>query len=156
VILSPACSGPFHLVSMGGILVHRAFALLLILGLAACGGDDATSPSDLAQLVVLDVVVGDGPVAAVGDVVTVHYVGRFTDGTQFDSSYDRGVPFVFTVGAGQVIPGWDQGVPGMRVGGTRRLTIPPHLAYGSIGSPPTIPPNSTLTFDIELLAIEGK
>jgi FKBP-type peptidyl-prolyl cis-trans isomerase len=136
--------------------VNRAFALLLVLGLAACGGDDATSPSDLAPLVVLDVVVGDGPVAAVGDVVTVHYVGRFTDGTQFDSSYDRGEPFVFTVGAGQVIPGWDQGVPGMRVGGTRRLTIPPRLAYGSAGSPPTIPPDSTLTFDIELLAIEGK
>jgi FKBP-type peptidyl-prolyl cis-trans isomerase len=136
--------------------VNRAFVLLLILGLAACGGDDSTSPSDLPDLVVLDVVVGDGPVAEVGDVVTVDYVGRFTDGTQFDSSYDRGQPFVFTVGAGQVIPGWDQGVAGMRVGGTRRLTVPPHLAYGSAGRPPAIPPNSTLTFDIELLAIEGK
>ena len=136
--------------------MNRAFVLLLILGLAACGGDDSTSPSDLPDLVVLDVVVGDGPVAEVGDVVTVDYVGRFTDGTQFDSSYDRGQPFVFTVGAGQVIPGWDQGVAGMRVGGTRRLTVPPHLAYGSAGRPPAIPPNSTLTFDIELLAIEGK
>ena len=136
--------------------MNRAFVPLLILGLAACGGDDSTSPSDLPDLVVLDVVVGDGPVAEVGDVVTVDYVGRFTDGTQFDSSYDRGQPFVFTVGAGQVIPGWDQGVAGMRVGGTRRLTVPPHLAYGSAGRPPAIPPNSTLTFDIELLAIEGK
>ena len=136
--------------------MNRAFVLLLILGLAACGGDDATSPSELPDLVSLDIVVGDGPVAEVGDVVTVDYVGRFTDGTQFDSSYDRGEPFVFTVGAGQVIPGWDQGVPGMRVGGTRRLTIPSHLAYGSAGRPPTIPPNSSLTFDIELLAIEGK
>ena len=136
--------------------MNRAFVLLLILGLAACGGDDSTSPSDLPDMVVLDVVVGDGPVAEVGDSVAVHYVGRFTDGTQFDSSYDRGVPFRFVVGAGAVIPGWDQGVPGMRVGGTRRLTIPPHLAYGSVGRPPAIPPNSTLTFDIELLAIEGK
>ncbi len=136
--------------------MNRAFVLLLILGLAACGGDDSTSPSDLPDLVVLDVVVGDGPVAEVGDSVVVHYVGRFTDGTQFDSSYDRGEPFRFVVGAGAVIPGWDQGVPGMRVGGTRRLTIPPHLAYGSAGRPPTIPPNSTLTFDIELIEIVGK
>ena len=135
--------------------MNRALLLLLILGLAACGGDDSTSPSDLAQLVVLDVVVGDGPVAAVGDTASVHYIGRFTNGTQFDSSYDRGVPFVFTVGAGQVIAGWDQGVPGMRVGGTRRLTIPPHLAYGSAGAG-AIPPNSTLTFDIELIELPGK
>jgi FKBP-type peptidyl-prolyl cis-trans isomerase len=136
--------------------LNRAFVLLLILGLAACGGDDSTSPSDLPDMVVLDVVVGDGPVAEVGDSVAVHYVGRFTDGTQFDSSYDRGVPFRFVVGAGAVIPGWDQGVPGMRVGGTRRLTIPPHLAYGSAGRPPAIPPNATLTFDIELIEIVGK
>jgi FKBP-type peptidyl-prolyl cis-trans isomerase len=135
--------------------VNRAFALVLILGLAACGGDGATSPADLPSLVVLDVVVGSGPVAEVGDVATVHYAGRFTDGTQFDSSYDRGEPLVFTVGAGRVIAGWDQGVPGMRVGGTRRLTVPPHLAYGSTGRG-AIPPNATLTFDIELLELAGK
>jgi FKBP-type peptidyl-prolyl cis-trans isomerase len=94
-------------------------------------------------------------VAETGDTVTVDYVGRLESGTQFDSSYDRGVPFTFTAGAGRVIPGWDQGVPGMRVGGTRRLTIPPNLGYGlnQVGS---IPPNSTLVFEIELLSIEGK
>jgi FKBP-type peptidyl-prolyl cis-trans isomerase len=136
--------------------LNRALALFVILGLAACGGgNDTTDPTSQAQLVVLDLVVGTGPVAEVGDTVTVHYVGRFTDGTQFDSSYDRGEPYPFTVGAGQVIAGWDQGVPGMRVGGTRRLTIPPHLAYGDLGRG-VIPPDTTLTFDIELLSIEGK
>jgi len=135
--------------------VNRAFALLLILGLAACGGNDTTSPSEQASLVTLDIVVGTGPVAEAGDTVSAHYVGRFTDGTQFDSSYDRGVPFEFVLGAGQVIAGWDQGVPGMRVGGTRRLTIPPHLAYGSAGRG-SIPPNATLTFDIELVEVAGK
>ena len=79
----------------------------------------------------------------------------FTNGTKFDSSYDRGQPFTFRVGAGQVIAGWDQGVPGMKVGGKRRLTIPPDLAYGSSGYG-SIPPNSTLIFDIELLSIAGK
>jgi peptidylprolyl isomerase len=142
---------------MGGSFLNRAFALLLVLGLAACGGDDATSPSDLPPLVVLDLEVGTGPAAEVGDSVAVHYVGRLTDGTQFDSSYDSptGEPFRFLIGAGAVIPGWEQGVPGMRVGGKRRLTIPPHLAYGNrqVGS---IPPNSTLTFDIELVEIVGK
>jgi FKBP-type peptidyl-prolyl cis-trans isomerase len=134
--------------------VHRAFLLVLILGVAACGGDDnTTSPSDQASLVILDIVVGTGPVAAVGDTVRTHYVGRLTDGTQFDTSRG-GEPFEFVLGAGQVIAGWDQGVPGMRVGGTRRLTIPPHLAYGSSGAGP-IPPNSTLTFDIELVEIVG-
>ena len=136
--------------------MNRALALFVILGLAACGGsNDTTNPTEQAPLVVLDLVVGDGPVAATGDTVTVDYAGRFVDGTQFDSSYDRGEPFTFTVGAGQVIPGWDQGIPGMRVGGTRRLTIPPHLAYGSQGRG-SVPPNTTLTFDVELISIDGK
>ena len=135
--------------------MNRALALLLVLGLVSCGGDDSTTPTNLPDLVVQDLVVGDGPVAAVGNSVAVHYVGRLLDGTQFDSSYDRGEPFRFIIGAGAVIPGWEQGVPGMRVGGTRRLTIPPHLAYGAAGRPPAIPPNSTLTFDIELIEIFG-
>jgi FKBP-type peptidyl-prolyl cis-trans isomerase len=103
----------------------------------------------------VDLVTGTGATAASGDTVTVHYVGTFTNGQKFDSSYDRNQPFVFRVGAGQVIAGWDQGVPGMRVGGKRRLTIPPDLAYGSRGQGP-IPPNSTLVFEIELLSIAGK
>ena len=136
--------------------MNRATAFLLLLGLAACGGgaEPPTAAND-APLVSLDVVVGDGPVAEVGDTVTVDYVGRLTDGTEFDNSYARGEPFTFTIGQGRVIRGWDQGVPGMRVGGQRRLTIPPGLAYGS-SPPPGIPSNATLTFDIELLSIQGK
>jgi FKBP-type peptidyl-prolyl cis-trans isomerase len=144
----------------GGFIVNRALVSVLILGLAACGGGTdgpPTGPSEDVDVVVLDLVVGEGPIAEVGDTVTVNYVGRLLDGTQFDSSYDRGVPFTFTAGLGQVIRGWDEGVPGMRVGGTRRLTIPHQLAYG--GNPPAgsgIPANASLTFDIELLAIAGK
>ena len=140
--------------------MNRALVSFLILGLAACGGGTSgppTDPSGDAELVVIDLVVGDGPIAEVGDTVTVDYVGRLLDGTQFDSSYARGVPFTFTAGSGQVIRGWDEGVPGMRVGGQRRLTIPHQLAYG--GNPPAgsgIPANASLTFDIELLAIAGK
>jgi len=137
--------------------VNRILALLLVVGLAACGGGggDVASPSSQASLEILDLVVGDGPVAESGDRATVDYVGRFTDGTQFDSSYDRGEPYPFVIGAGQVIAGWDLGIPGMRVGGTRRLTIPPELAYGSTGRG-AIPPNATLVFDVELLALDGK
>jgi FKBP-type peptidyl-prolyl cis-trans isomerase len=138
--------------------VNRAFAFLLILGLAACGSDDggATSPTTpQGELVIVDLVVGDGPVAETGDSAAVHYVGRLANGTQFDSSYDRGEVYPFLIGAGKVIPGWDLGVPGMRVGGQRRLTIPPHLAYGSNGFGP-IPPNATLIFDIELVELVGK
>jgi FKBP-type peptidyl-prolyl cis-trans isomerase len=87
--------------------------------------------------------------------VTVHYVGTLQDGTKFDSSYDANRPFAFKVGVGQVIQGWDLGIPGMRVGGKRRLTIPPSLAYGNRANGP-IPANSTLIFDIELLSVLGK
>src|SRR5205085_7956961 len=100
-------------------------------------------------------VVGTGATAAAGDTLSVNYVGTLDNGTKFDSSYDRGVPFAFRLGAGQVIPGWDQGIPGMRVGGKRRLVIPPSLGYGASGVPPAIPPNAILHFDVELLAIAG-
>jgi FKBP-type peptidyl-prolyl cis-trans isomerase len=130
----------------------------LSLALAGCGGgNNSTSPSTGGgSLVIDDLVVGTGATAAAGDTVTVNYVGTLTNGTKFDSSYDRNQPFTFRVGAGQVIAGWDQGVPGMKVGGKRRLTIPPSLAYGSAGVPPTIPGNATLIFEIELLSIAGK
>ena len=136
--------------------MNRRLSALLLLTLAACGGgNSSTTPSGGGTLVVEDLVVGTGATAVAGDTVTVNYVGTLTNGTKFDSSYDRGTPYVFQVGAGRVIAGWDQGVPGMKVGGKRRLTIPPNLAYGSSGQG-VIPPNSTLVFDIDLVSIAGK
>ena len=105
------------------------------------------------MLKVEDLVQGDGDEAVAGKKVSVHYTGTLTDGSKFDSSLDRGRPFDFPLGGGRVIKGWDQGVAGMKVGGKRRLTIPPELAYGERGFPPVIPPNSTLIFEIELLGV---
>jgi FKBP-type peptidyl-prolyl cis-trans isomerase len=96
---------------------------------------------------------GNGPQPETGDLVQAHYTGWLEDGTKFDSSLDRGQPFEFTLGVGQVIPGWDEGMGTMRQGGWRRLIIPPDLGYGEGGSPPSIPPNATLIFDVELLAV---
>ena len=111
----------------------------------AAAGDD--------KLVSVDEVVGTGAEAKTGDAVSVHYVGTLTNGTEFDSSRKRNQPFKFTLGQGRVIKGWDQGVVGMKVGGKRKLTIPPSLGYGARGAPPVIPPNSTLVFEIELVSI---
>ncbi len=137
--------------------MNRWLSALLLLTLAACGGGDSssTAPTGGGTLVVEDLVVGTGATAVAGDTVTVNYVGTLTNGTKFDSSYDRGTPFVFQVGAGRVIAGWDQGIPGMKVGGKRRLTIPPSLGYGSQANGP-IPANSTLLFDVDLVSIAGK
>jgi FKBP-type peptidyl-prolyl cis-trans isomerase FkpA len=101
-----------------------------------------------------DLVVGNGTEARAGKKVSVHYTGTLTDGSKFDSSLDRGKPFVFQLGAGQVIKGWDQGVAGMKVGGKRRLTIQPELGYGSRGFPPVIPADATLVFEVELLGVD--
>ncbi len=105
-------------------------------------------------LIIEDERVGTGTEAVTGKTVSVNYVGTLTDGTKFDSSYDRGQPFSFTLGAGQVIAGWDQGVAGMKVGGKRKLTIPPELGYGSSGAGDTIPSNATLIFEVELLEVK--
>ena len=104
-------------------------------------------------LQIIDVEVGSGDSPQTGQTVSVHYTGWLADGTKFDSSVDRGQPFSFTIGTGQVIEGWDEGVATMKVGGKRRLIIPPELGYGASGYPPVIPANAELIFDVELLEI---
>lgn len=105
------------------------------------------------QLEIKELTVGTGDEAKSGQTVHVHYTGWLTDGTKFDSSVDRGKPFSFRLGAGMVIKGWDQGVAGMKVGGKRKLTIPPELGYGQRGAGGVIPPGATLVFDVELLSV---
>lgn len=109
---------------------------------------------DVKKLVKKDLKKGKGAVAENGKAVTVHYTGWTTDGKKFDSSFDHNQPFTFHLGGGEVIKGWDQGVAGMKVGGKRRLMIPPDLGYGANGSPPAIPPNATLVFEVELLDVK--
>ncbi|MCW3815172.1 FKBP-type peptidyl-prolyl cis-trans isomerase [Micromonospora sp. DR5-3] len=107
-----------------------------------------------ADLVVEDITVGEGPEARSGQLATVHYVGvAHSTGREFDASWNRGEPFEFPLGGGQVIAGWDQGVVGMKVGGRRRLTIPPHLGYGARGAGGAIKPNETLIFVVDLLGV---
>jgi FKBP-type peptidyl-prolyl cis-trans isomerase FkpA len=110
----------------------------------------STTPSGL---IIDEIVVGTGTVAAAGQKVTVHYTGWLVDGTKFDSSKDRNDPFDFPLGAGRVIKGWDEGVAGMKIGGKRKLTIPPTLGYGARGAGGVIPPNATLVFEVELLGV---
>jgi FKBP-type peptidyl-prolyl cis-trans isomerase len=107
-----------------------------------------------AELQVEELKPGTGAEAKSGQSVSVHYTGTLTSGKKFDSSRDHGKPFTFTLGAGQVIKGWDQGVAGMKVGGLRKLTIPPHLGYGERGFSGLIPPNATLVFEVELLGVK--
>ena len=114
----------------------------------------AQPAAEVTELKIEDTRVGTGTVAEVGKSVTVHYIGRLTNWTKFDSSRDHHKPFTFQLGAGQVIKGWDQGVAGMKVGGVRKLTIPPSLGYGENGAGGVIPPNATLVFEVELLSVE--
>jgi len=116
----------------------------------AASSKEVTMPSGLKYE---DLVVGTGAEAAAGKTVSVHYTGWLTNGTKFDSSVDRGQPYQFALGTGAVIRGWDEGIAGMKVGGKRKLTIPPDLAYGASGRPPVIPASSTLVFDVELVGV---
>ena len=142
-------------------LAGAALALAIIAVSTPVGRSDAADnqvnemPDGLKYT---DTKTGDGTVAHSGNKVSVHYTGWLSDngakGKKFDSSVDRGQPFQFTLGAKQVIAGWDEGVAGMKVGGKRTLTIPPELGYGSRGAPGAIPPNATLIFDVELLQVQ--
>ena len=123
---------------------------LPLLAFMTFGGSAVSADLDIEIL-----TAGNGITAEAGKRVTVHYEGRLTDGRVFDASRKRGQPFAFTIGAGQVIRGWEQGVAGMKIGETRRLTIPPELGYGANGAGNVIPPNATLVFDIELLTVSN-
>jgi FKBP-type peptidyl-prolyl cis-trans isomerase len=154
-----------------GLTVAVALALFASLAVTGCSSPPkATTPeptatekpaeppvaaepmAEVTELKTEDTKVGTGAEAKTGDSVTVHYTGYLTDGKKFESSKDSGQPFTLTLGEGKVIPGWEQGIPGMKVGGIRRLTIPAELGYGAQGSGP-IPPNATIVFDVELMAI---
>lgn len=113
-----------------------------------------TQTTTASGLIIEDLIPGEGDEAVAGRRVRVHYTGWLTNGDKFDSSKDRDDPFDFPLGHGHVIPGWDEGVAGMRVGGSRRLTIPSHLAYGEYGAGGVIPPNAILVFEVELLAVD--
>jgi FKBP-type peptidyl-prolyl cis-trans isomerase len=121
---------------------------------ADLGVDTATMTKAPSGLWYTDVTTGQGAEAEPGRTVRVHYTGWLPNGKKFDSSRDRGEPFAFTLGAGQVITGWDEGVKGMKVGGRRKLVLPPSMAYGEAGAPPDIPPGATLVFDVEVLGIQ--
>ncbi len=161
--------------------MRTCFGLFIsVIGLAACFPDTPefrsprnqaalaedstpTKPTDnplaserrpMGNLEIIDDEIGAGQEAKTGDKVHVHYTGTLLDGSKFDSSRDRGKPLVFTLGVGQVIKGWDEGVKGMKEGGKRRLVIPPDMGYGASGMPPVIPPSAVLKFDVELVRVE--
>lgn len=143
----------FWLMTCGivGLLLMSIGRPTMAQGEQAGSNPEVTTESGLKYV---DVVAGTGREAVSGNLVTVHYTGWLTNGTKFDSSVDRRDPFSFPIGSGKVIKGWDEGVAGMKIGGKRKLTIPPQLGYGSRGAGGVIPPNATLVFDVELLEVK--
>ena len=140
--------------ALAGLFVLAALAAACAQAGAGGGGDTAgTEVTTASGLKYTDVKVGSGTEATAGKTVDVHYTGWLLDGKKFDSSKDRGQPFNFPLGGGAVIKGWDEGVAGMKVGGTRILMIPPELGYGARGAGGVIPPNATLKFEVELLGV---
>lgn len=147
-------------------LFPRFAALLVLASVAACSRPSEPAPSSFTpakapplpeppnKLELHDDAVGTGAEALTGKKIKVHYTGTLMNGAKFDSSRDRGEPFEFTLGTGQVIKGWDEGVKGMKVGGRRTLRIPPELGYGAAGSPPKIPGGAGLVFEVELVAVD--
>ena len=139
--------------------VKIVLLLTVILGLQACGKKPAPAPTPVTpqepqgELIIEDIKEGTGVAVQNSMRIAVHYVGTLEGGPQFDSSRERGKPFIFTIGIGSVIQGWEQGILGMKPGGVRKLTSPPHLAYGDKRVGRIIPPNATLVFEIELLEI---
>ena len=141
----------------------RIIAIVIVLALAASaiaylvvrrGGNAGTEVTTASGLKYVDIAEGSGPTPRAGQMLSVHYTGTLQDGTKFDSSRDRGKPYEFRLGAGTVIKGWDEGLQTMKVGGKRKLTVPPSLGYGPRGNPPNIPGNATLIFDLELMGIK--
>ena len=157
---SPATAAP-PLGSKNRGLRILAIVVVAVLALSAVGyvrsrrgdhsGNEITTASGLKYV---DLVEGTGPTPRIGQTISVNYIGTLENGTKFDSSYDKGTPLQFIVGTGSVIKGWDEGLMSMKVGGKRKLIIPPSLGYGTRGSPPKIPGNSTLIFDVELLSVK--
>jgi peptidylprolyl isomerase len=134
------------------IVIIAALAIAALIFLVTRGGnsDPVTTASGLKYV---DLVEGDGPSPQPGQMTTVHYTGTLENGTKFESSLDSGKPYEFKIGTGAVIKGWDEGIMTMKAGGKRKLIIPPNLGYGPQGSPPKIPPNATMIFEVELLGI---
>lgn len=161
IIISYIYFGIIVAMKTPGIIISLIIIIALV-GLAIFyGGRQAESPTPEEGVITMEpeitieiLIEGKGNGALEGNEVTVHYTGRLADGTKFDSSLDRGEPFLFTLGAGQVIAGWEIGILGMKVGEKRKLTIPPEFGYGESGAGEVIPPNSTLIFEVELLEIK--
>ncbi|MFZ0139062.1 MAG: FKBP-type peptidyl-prolyl cis-trans isomerase [Candidatus Sulfotelmatobacter sp.] len=147
---------------VAGVAVMLGLTAMFVLAQSAARKPNTSAPTKVtgdgvktdSGLVYWDIRVGNGAEAKEGSHVRVHYTGWLTNGKKFDSSVDAGKPFDFTIGNGEVIKGWEEGVSGMKVGGKRQLRIPPALAYGAAGYPGAIPPNATLIFDIQLLNVE--